>query len=184
MTIQAPPEHPGASQPPDPSQSGLVGATKDEAAAVADLAKHETSRLVDEARKTLRSQSDLQAGRVAGGARDLARQLDDLASGRGGADGPVASFAHEASSRIDSLAERLETDGLDGVTRDVKQFARRRPGTYLISAFALGIVAGRVFRNADAGALADAARPETDTSSDAPTQLNQEDTSWPTPPKL
>jgi hypothetical protein len=186
MTMPAPPAYPSDGPPSDPAQRGVVDATKGEAAAMADRAKQETSHLVDEARKTLRTQTDQQAGRVATGARDLARQLDDLASGRGGNDGPVANFARDAATRIDSVAERLDSDGIDGLTRDVKQFARRRPGTYLVSAFALGLVAGRVFRNADTGALAHAARPEpdpptqpTDPSTFVPTQ---EDISWPTRP--
>jgi len=207
----------------------MVDAAKDEAAVVAGRAKEETSKLVDEARRTLRTQSEQQTGRAASGARDLARQLEDLASGRGGTDGPVAGFAHDAASRINALADRLESNGIDGITGDVKQFARRRPGTFLAGAFALGIAAGRVFRNADTSALTQAARPDsqndggngdgmthrtapgaeygegmlgadalgqslpstgqtatagqTHTASNLTSNQNQEDTSWPTPPK-
>jgi hypothetical protein len=190
MTIQAP-EQMGGPPPTDPNRPGVVDTAKDEAAVVVDRAKQETSRLVDEARRTIRSQSDQQAGRVASGARGLAQQLDDLASGRGSTDGQVADLARDAAARIGALADRLDADGIDGVTREVKQFARRRPGTYLGGAFALGIAAGRVFRNADTAALAQAARPGSDdgampsgTPTPTPTATHtQEDLSWPTPPQ-
>lgn len=162
MTMQTPVQSGMRSgdPPSGPSGSSVVDAAKEEATAMAERAKSETGRLVEQARHTLRAQSHEQAGRVAAGAHDLAGQLHALASGQGGTDGTVAHFAHEAADRVDALAERFDREGLDGVTREVKQFARRRPGTYLLGAFAVGIAAGRLFRNADSSALAEAARPD------------------------
>lgn len=185
--------------PSGPRASGVVDAAKEEATAMADRARSETGRLVDQARRTLRDQSQEQAGRVVAGAHDLAGQLHALASGRGGTDGSVAHFAHEAADRVDALAERFDREGIDGVTREVKQFARRRPGTYLLGAFAVGIAAGRLFRNADSGALADAARPDAKAhvptatrapvstpmspTSSIPSSPIQEDPLWPSQPQ-
>ena len=142
--------------------AGVKDTAREEGRAVADTARTETARLASEARRELRSQSEAQTSRIATGARDLGAQLHRLAAGEGPAEGPVADLVRQAADRADALAGRLESGGVDGITADVKEFARRRPGAYLAGAFALGIVAGRMFRNADTRALVDAARPDGD----------------------
>ena len=155
---------PGAMNPaPSPSSPGeaaqsVAGTAKDEGRAVMETAKSETGRLVSEARTEMRKQGDEQARRMADRVRDVGEQLQRAQRGEA-PDGPVADVLGEVGSRTSQFADRLQSGGLDGVTRDVKQFARQRPGVFLAGAFALGIVAGRTLRNADTHALAEAAKP-------------------------
>ena len=154
---------------PPTETPGVKDTAKEEGKAIADTARTETSRLASEARRELRGQSEAQTTRLAGGVRDLGQQLHRLASGEGPAEGPVADLVRQAAGRADTFAARLESRGVDGVASDVKQFARSHPGAYLAGAFAIGIVAGRMFRNADTRALVDAARPDTDSGTDTDT---------------
>jgi hypothetical protein len=159
--------------PERPADAATTGATavmdtaRDEGRAVTDAARQETSRLANEARRELRDQSQAQVERLAGGVRDLGRQLHRMAEGEGRPEGPVADLVREAAGRADGLAQRIESEGIDGLVFDIKQFARRRPGMFLGGAFAVGIVAGRMFRNIDTRSVAEAARPESDDDTDA-----------------
>jgi len=44
------------------------------------------------------------------------------------------------------LATRLDQGGLDAVMADMRSWARRQPGTFLLGAVAAGFVVGRVVR--------------------------------------
>jgi hypothetical protein len=155
---------PGATRPDPPSSSAgeaaqsVATTAKDEGRAVMDTARSETGRLVSEARTEMRKQGDEQARRMADRVRDVGEQLERAQRGEA-PQGAVADVLGEVGSRTSQFADRLQSGGIDGVTRDVKQFARERPGMFLAGAFALGIVAGRTLRNADTRALAEAAKP-------------------------
>lgn len=156
---------PGATQPVPPLASptreaahSTANTAKGEAHAVADTARIETARLASEARAELRKQGDEQTRRVADRVRDVGEQLEGVQRGEV-PQGPVANVLADVGSRASRLAERLDSGGIDTVARDVKQFARQRPGLFLLGAFGLGIVAGRTLRNADTHALVEAAKP-------------------------
>jgi hypothetical protein len=148
------------SSPSSPREAGkaVADTAKDEGRAVMDTAKHETARLASDARAELRKQGDEQTRRLAERVRDIGGQLEGVQRGEAPS-GTVATVLSEAADRANRLAARLDQDGIDAVTSDVKAFARRRPGVFLLGAFGLGIVAGRTLRNADTHALVEAAKP-------------------------
>ena len=152
------------SSPSSPSEAAqsVANSAKDEGRAVAETAKSETARLAAEARAEARKQGDEQTRRVAERVQDFGNQLEGVRRGEA-PQGAVADVLAQVGSRANRLAERLQSGGVDGVTRDVKQFARQRPGVFLLGSFALGVVAGRTLRNADTHALVEAAKPS-DTS--------------------
>jgi hypothetical protein len=131
---------------------------KEEGRAVVDTAKHETGRLASEARAELHKQGDEQTRRLADQMRDLGQQLDGVQRGEAPS-GTVATVLSDAADRANRLSARLDQGGIDAVTSDVKAFARRRPGLFLLGAFGLGIVAGRTLRNADTHGVVEAAKP-------------------------
>ena len=136
----------------------MADTAKDEGRAVMETAKGETARLASDARAELHKQGDAQTRRLAERVRDVGNQLEGVQRGEAPS-GAVASVVSEAADRANRLAARLDSGGIEAVAADVKQFARRRPGVFLIGAFGLGIVAGRTLRNADTHALVDAAKP-------------------------
>jgi hypothetical protein len=52
------------------------------------------------------------------------------------------------ADKVEQLARRLEQRGFDGAVQDLTNFARRRPGVFLLSAAATGFVVGRLGRGA------------------------------------
>jgi hypothetical protein len=118
---------------------------KGEARNVAQTAQGQARRMAHETRHELRSQADSQLERVAAGLGDLSGQL--RAMGERGDPGPVTDLAGEAAARTQQLADRLRQGGFDDAVGSVRRFGRNRPGLFLLGAFGVGLVAGRVVRN-------------------------------------
>jgi hypothetical protein len=136
----------------------MTDTAKSEGKAVVGTAKDETARLASSARSEFRRQGDEQTKRMAERVRDVADQLDGIKRGEAPS-GATATVIEEIGSRAQRVASRLDDGGIEGVTSEMKQFARQRPGLFLLGAFGLGIAAGRTLRNADTHALAEAAKP-------------------------
>lgn len=123
----------------------VVATAKGEARHVARTAQGQARRLADDTRHELRTQADTRLERVASGLGDLSGQL--RAMGERGDPGPAADLAGEAAFRTQQFADRLRQGGFDGAVGSVRRFGRNRPGLFLLSAFGVGLVAGRVVRN-------------------------------------
>jgi hypothetical protein len=50
---------------------------------------------------------------------------------------------------IESLADRLDTRGVEGLVEDVGGFARRNPTAFLALTFGAGLLVGRFVKNMD-----------------------------------
>lgn len=120
-----------------------------EASDVKEEVKNQARNLIEESRTQLHSEAQQQTDRVAGTVRNLGEQLHALAEGRTDQAGIVADYAREAAQRVHGLASRLDERGFDGAIDDVKRFARRRPGMFLLGAAAAGFAVGRILRNAN-----------------------------------
>ncbi|WP_295658337.1 hypothetical protein [uncultured Nocardioides sp.] len=128
----------------------VAGVASDEAQNVAQEAKAQARGLLDDARSQVDDQSRTQLGNL----KDLLTRVSDdleqmVSSSEGG--GLAADAARAVSERARGLSSHLEgrepTDLLD----DVRDYARRRPGTFLLGALAAGVVAGRLARGAKQG---------------------------------
>lgn len=134
----------------------VAGTAKDQAGRVVDEAKSQGRNLLNEAREQAREQAQGQTDRAAGFAKDLAGQFRALSEGRTDEAGELATYARQATDRVEQFADRMGQGGLDGVIDDLAGFARRRPGAFLLSAAVAGFVAGRVLRGSrDAGGDSD-----------------------------
>ena len=148
------------------SQARDVATTaRSEASKVGQEVRSQTSRLVDQVGSQTRDRANSSLSRVAGSIGEMSDELDRMAQGASRSDSSLAGFAREGSSMARRVADRLESDGLDGALDDVKRFARRQPVAFLAGAFAAGMILGRLTRNADFGSIAEAAR--TDDGADA-----------------
>jgi hypothetical protein len=112
---------------------------------VTQQASEQARQLAQRAQAELREQASSQTQRAAGGLRDLGQQFRGLAEGEG-TSGFAADVARQLGGNVEQLAGRLEDRGFDGTLEDVRRFASRRPGVFLLGAAAAGFGAVRLGR--------------------------------------
>lgn len=129
-------------------QAGQVaGTVKEQAGTLASDAVEQGRVVVERARDQLREQGRTRTDEAARGLRQLSEQFQALAEGRTEEAGPAADYARQVASRTGDMAGRLESEGLDGLLRDMTAFARRRPVVFLVAAGTAGFVVGRAVRS-------------------------------------
>jgi hypothetical protein len=166
-------DYTGPYSPHDQAQPSTTAVARDEAANVgqsaAEAGSHVAQTATDQARmvasETARQARDLlgeasgqavdqasvQQQRAARQLRTVADELQEMAA-KGGQSGVATEVAHQAAERIHGAASWLEQREPADLLQAVRDFARRRPGVFLASAAAAGLVAGRLTRGATAAA--------------------------------
>lgn len=147
----------------------VAGTAKEEAANVAGTAAQEARGVVNEAVRQvsdqLGDQAVTQRDRLSETLRTFGDDLEKMVAGEGPGSGMAADLVREVSDRARSFGTHLQDREPGRLVDDARDFARRRPGTFLIGALAAGVVAGRLFRatadGAAAASLADAPAPGT-----------------------
>lgn len=140
------PQHATGGQTGTAEQAKEVAKTATEQAKnVAQETGSQLRNLAGSATEELRGQAATQQERVASGLRTLA---DDLASMRtGDGSGRMAGeLMSEISSRAHRAADWLEHREPGQLVDEVRDYARRHPGTFLLGALAAGLVVGRLTR--------------------------------------
>ncbi|GAB2476664.1 hypothetical protein GCM10027063_17120 [Promicromonospora xylanilytica] len=137
---------------------------KERARDVAHEAKDRTRGLMDRTRTELSTQMESQQRHLAGGLRALGDELHQMAEGTQdpGYATDLVQRAGEASGR----AARWFEDRQPGdVLHEVEDFARRRPGLFVLAAAGAGLLVGRFLRGAKdaSGEDDEAARQEPST---------------------
>jgi hypothetical protein len=137
----------------------VVESAKDQAAHVASETSAQVRDLYGEARTQLAQQAGVQQERAVAGLRSLGDEVRAMAD-RGGESGPATQMARHASDTVHRAAQWLDEREPGHVLDDVKSYARNNPGTFLLGAAVLGVLAGRLTRNlaADPKPRADIAR--------------------------
>jgi hypothetical protein len=132
----------------DVAQSGrqTTETAKEQAGQVAAEAKSQAKQLLDQTREQVVSTGSAQQEKAATGLRSLADELSGMVNGQGGQDGLAADLARQASDQIRTAAQFLESREPADLLQELRGFARRRPGTFLLSAAAIGFLGGRVTR--------------------------------------
>lgn len=128
------------------SEVGHVAETaKGEAKIVAHEVKVQAKDLYAQTQSELKDQAQVQQHRVAVGLRSVS---DELQSMTANADNPglAADLLGQVAIRLSSAASWLGARDPSSVLSEVKSFARRKPGTFILGAAILGIVAGRLTR--------------------------------------
>jgi hypothetical protein len=111
-------------------------------------------RVIEEAKDKVREQTDRQSQQLASSLRGWSDQARALAEGRPQDAGQLPDYARQAAGKMAEVAEQVQHRGLEGALDDVKSFARRRPGVFLLGAGIAGFAAGRLLRGAAASASA------------------------------
>lgn len=161
-------QHHGGSVPPRPERStpevardeaadvartaenrgAEVGGTVGEQAnRVASEASRQTRNLLREGREQLAGQTRQGQQRTAGGLRKVADQLHQM-SERSDGQGVVPEMARQAADRTRVVADWLENREPGDLVDEVRRFARRKPGMFLLGAAVAGVAVGRLTRGA------------------------------------
>ena len=101
---------------------------------------------MDRVQDDLRTRADEEAGKLARTLHDTSDQLRAMAGANGYESSMPATLAQEGARAAERLASRLE-EGADTVLADIRSWARRNPGGFLLGAAVGGFVIGRVVRN-------------------------------------
>jgi hypothetical protein len=122
---------------------------------VKDEATRQARDLAGEARQQLGAQVGEQHGKLVGSIRSLSSELGSMADNSTGQAGVATELVGQARDRLDGIAEWLDGRDPSEILDDVRSYARRRPGMFLLGALAAGVVAGRVTRGAVAAHTSD-----------------------------
>jgi len=130
-------------------QARTVAQTATEATGqVVGEAARQARDLVGEATQQVRTQAETQTTRLAENVRSIAGQLTTMASSA--EQGPATEIAHQLADKVQGLAGYLEGQTPEALLDDLRTYARRRPGLFLLGAGAVGFLAGRVIKGATA----------------------------------
>ncbi|MCU1404129.1 MAG: hypothetical protein JWQ43_432 [Glaciihabitans sp.] len=145
----------------------VVGTAKDQAASVAGEAKKQAKDLLSETSSQLKEQAGTQQQRVATGLRSLSDELGSMADKSDGG-GIASDLVQQAASRAGSIAGWLDDRDPGSLLEEVRNYARRSPGTFIGIAAVAGVLAGRLTRSITSVAADEKAAAETSPSA-APT---------------
>lgn len=118
----------------------------EEAQNVAGQAKDQVRELLEETLGQVNEQSRTQLDRLVGTLQSVTTDLESMASSADS--GLAAQLTQQVAERSRSLGTHLDGREPSEVLDDVRQFARRRPGVFLLGALGVGVVVGRLARGA------------------------------------
>ncbi|TYP82802.1 hypothetical protein [Blastococcus xanthinilyticus] len=125
--------------------SQVASTAADQARNVADETQRQAKDLLDQGRSQLKDQAVGQQQKAAEGLNAIAQQMRGLADGSSeGAPGPVRDLLQQASGSVESFASMLQNKEPAELLDEVRRFARRKPGMFLLGAAVAGIAAGRL----------------------------------------
>ena len=164
-----------AAQEARQAASDVAGGAKERVGEVAQEAGRRAQDLMGQARSGVTSQAGAQKDRLAGGLRHLGSELGEMGRATGDP-GYASDFAQRGEDAVNRVADWFEQREPADVLREVQDFARSRPGTFLAIAAGAGLVVGRMLRGArDAGSngsgTSGASLPPAGTVTGAPTGM-------------
>lgn len=116
---------------------------------VAEEMKHDADRLKDTVGTRAKQEAENRKGQVTHVAGSASTALNTAAQDlRENPDVPdwMASALQQTARKIESLASHVDGRSIDQLGRDISEFARRNPGTFLAASAATGFAAARVMR--------------------------------------
>ncbi|TDO47966.1 hypothetical protein EV643_108283 [Kribbella sp. VKM Ac-2527] len=127
----------------------VAGTVKEKASDVTLDAREQARRLASQTREELVGQAGQQEERATNGLRSVSDELRGMAEH--GESGLGAQLARQGADFTDQAADFLQKHEPGDLLEEVRGFARRKPGTFLLAAVAAGVVAGRLTRSLAAG---------------------------------
>jgi hypothetical protein len=124
----------------------VMSEVSEQTSAVAHTAKDQFQQLATQTRQELKAQSEQRGEQLASRLQTWAGQMKALAEGRVEEAGELRGLMGDAQRKLETYASSLRERGPDGVLQDVRRFARRRPGMFLLAAGVTGFAIGRIVK--------------------------------------
>jgi hypothetical protein len=125
--------------------SQVASTAVDQAKEVAQETQRQAMNLVEQGQSQLREQATVQQQKAAQGLSSLAQELRGMVNGTNfETSGPAHDLVRQATDKIEELAGWLQNREPADLLQEVRSYARRRPGTFLLGAAVAGVVAGRL----------------------------------------
>ncbi|MHA3703447.1 hypothetical protein ACXR2U_14820 [Jatrophihabitans sp. YIM 134969] len=131
----------------------VASTASDKASEVVSEASDKARDLLGETRDQARTEAANRRDQAVSTLRTLHDELESMQD-HGGDKGLATQLASRGSGYVRQTADWLDGREPGEVLDDVRRFARRRPGTFLLGALVAGVVAGRLTRAVKAGAPA------------------------------
>src|SRR3954454_5752478 len=141
----------------------LAGVAQQEAGNVASEAATQARQVMDQAMSQVSEQYRDQKDRLAGTPRSLGDDRESMTSQAN--PGLAQDLTRQVSGYARTIGDHLQSREPGELLEDVRGFARRRPGVFLLGALAAGVVVGRLARGAADGIAGAAATQGASTSS-------------------
>jgi hypothetical protein len=125
----------------------VASVAKEEVAHVATEAKEQARGVLDDAMTQINEQSQVQRDRLVETLRSLSGDLQKMAE-QSGATSLATDVARQVADRTRELSSRLDGRDPSEILDDVRDFARRKPGVFLLGALVAGVAVGRLARGA------------------------------------
>jgi uncharacterized protein YjbJ (UPF0337 family) len=127
----------------------VAGTVKEKASYVTSDAREQARQLAGQTREELVGQARQQKDRATDGLRSVSHELRGMAEH--GESGLGTQLARHGADFTDQAADFLQKHEPGELLDEVRGYARRKPGTFLLVAVAAGVVAGRLTRSLAAG---------------------------------
>jgi hypothetical protein len=134
--------------------SDVADTVGEQASRVASETSRQARNLVREGRDQLADQTRQGQQRAVGGLRKAADQLHQMSEKSDG-QGVVPELARQAADRTRGIADWLDKREPGDLVDEVRRFARRKPGVFLLGATLAGVAVGRLTRGAVAARSGD-----------------------------
>jgi len=127
------------------ASSQVASTATDQAKQVAQETQRQARDLLDQGRSQVKDQVVTQQQKAGQSLSSLAQELRGLADGTSqGAPGPARDLLQQASGMVEDFAAKLQNREPGELLDEVRNFARRKPGMFLLGAAAAGVLAGRL----------------------------------------
>jgi len=133
----------------------VAAVAKGEAANVAGEAKAQARNLLGEAKSQVGEQAVTQRDRVVGTLQSFSSDLQKMARGEAAEGGMAQELLRQVADRAQSIGSQLENRQPTELLDDVRRYAQRKPGAFLLGALVAGALAGRVTKGAKEASSSD-----------------------------
>lgn len=126
----------------------VTSTVKEQAAQLTQELSEQGRTLLEETRGQVEQQAEIQTQELAQTLHRLGTETQALAEGRPEDAGAAGQYAAQLADKFHDLATGLENRGVSGLVEEVQDFARRRPGAFLLATAVVGFGGGRLVRSA------------------------------------
>jgi hypothetical protein len=144
--------------------SQVADTAKEQARDVMHQAKEQAHSTVRRVQDDMRTRANEEASKFAHTLRQASQHMNSMADAgtpdESGQPALAATLVRESAQAADRMAQRLDEGGVEAVLADVRTWARRNPGGFLLGAAVAGFVVGRAARNL----TSDGSAPATNTN--------------------